>query len=429
MTDSKQYQALAEQTWPLFERKRQRIQRFKKIKKYSLWMAVLVLVGWFVFTRSKSAPVQEKNSSPRVKKERIVKKNVQLFKKGLVLQKESNLKLDHSNYIEIIKIKSPLFSNLEEKNNKDFAIQQLPIQRLNAVQNNLVPTLAGKCADLTLACAALHLNPMSFSLQANGHSLSAILDSKTLMIMNLMYGDDPLPKYPKSGISDTWYRPDFFPADQFVQVSFYDIAEWIQNPLTVKVLANRQDPTWNLDPRNTRSSSVNLATHPNEAYSPTFRNLHSTLYYSNKMLPSLLIEPGKLCKNVFVADRPAEAFNPLLFHRSDTLLVMSAQAERLTKLSMYGSLISSKEVVLKSKGIQSVKRKEMLLDEQRGELYIIAPTNFHFVFYKLNLQTGIAIQVYKTTTVWAGATFEIKNARLYYTFKNEEIEVELDSAQ
>lgn len=429
MTDSKQFQALANQTWPLFERKLQRVQRFKKMKKYSLWVAVLGLVSLFAFLKTKSEPVQEKFSSPKVKKEQIVPKSEQIVKKGSVLQNESNFKLDPSSDIEMLKIKSQSFSNLKEKNTEGFVLQHLPIQRLNAVQNNLVPTLVGKYADLNLACAALNLSPLGLSLQANGHSLSAILDSKTLMIMNLMYGNEPLPTYPKSGVSDTWYRPDFFPADQFVQVSFYDISEWIQNPLTVKVSVNRQAPTWNLDPRNTRSSSVNLATHPNEAFSPTFRNLHSTLYYSNKMLPSLLIEPGHLRKNIFVADRPAEAFNPLLFHRSDTLVVMSAQAERLTKLTMHGSLITSKKILLKSKGIQSVKRKEMLLDEQRNELYIIAPTNFHFVFYKLNLHSGVATQIYKTPTVWAGATFEIKNARLYYTFKNEEIEVKLDADQ
>ncbi|MEN9968326.1 MAG: hypothetical protein RIR94_498, partial [Bacteroidota bacterium] len=124
-------------------------------------------------------------------------------------------------------------------------------------------------------------------------------------------------------------------------------------------------------------------------------------------------------KNLFVADRPATAFNPLLFHQADTLIAITAQAQRLTKLSMYGVVYDSKEILFKSKGIHSLKRLEPMLDPVQNILYVLAPTNFHFVFFQLDLKTGEAQQVYQTASVWKGAEFEIRDGQLFYMYKGE----------
>jgi hypothetical protein len=54
-----------------------------------------------------------------------------------------------------------------------------------------------------------------------------------------------------------------------------------------------------------------------------------------------------------------------------------------------------------------------------NELYVLAPTNFHFVFFKVDLQTGEAKQVYQTASVWNGAEFEIRNGQLFYLYKGD----------
>ena len=130
-------------------------------------------------------------------------------------------------------------------------------------------------------------------------------------------------------------------------------------------------------------------------------------------------------KNLFIADRPAESFNPLLYHLSDTLVVVSSQAQRITQLSMYGILFRSKEVTFKSKGVHSAKRREPLLDPIDNTLYVLAPTNFHFVFFKVDLTTGCATQIYQTASIWPGAEFEIYDGILHYNYKTKEVQVDL----
>jgi hypothetical protein len=117
--------------------------------------------------------------------------------------------------------------------------------------------------------------------------------------------------------------------------------------------------------------------------------------------------------------------NPLLYHHSDTLIVVSAQVQRITKLSQHGVLHGSKEITFKSRGIQSVKRREPLLDPVDNTLYVLAPTNFHFVFFKVDLTTGDATQIYQTASIWKGAEFEIYDGVLYYNYKAKEFQVDL----
>jgi hypothetical protein len=104
---------------------------------------------------------------------------------------------------------------------------------------------------------------------------------------------------------------------------------------------------------------------------------------------------------------------------------VSAQAQRSTQLSMYGVLFGSKEITFKSKGIHSAKRREPLLDPVDNTLYVLAPTNFHFVFFKVDLTTGYATQIYQTASIWPGAEFEIYDGILHYNYKSKEVQVDL----
>ena len=274
-------------------------------------------------------------------------------------------------------------------------------------------------ADLPLACAQLNIQPLTWSLQSNGYSLSALIDQQTLMIMNLMYGTEALSEYPADFNNESFYRPAFFPADQFVHIAFYEVGDWIQDPLTVRLNMNRVSDKTRIAPWLISSNSVknfdgsDLVFNAFDRESPNhfiYRGLDSK-YYRSVML--------QYRKNLFVADRPATAFNPLFFHDADTLIAITAQAQRLTKLSMYGVVYGSKEIIFKSKGIHSLKRLEPILDPLENELYVLAPTNFHFVFFKVDLQTGEAKQVYQTASVWKGAEFEIRNGQLFYLYKGD----------
>jgi hypothetical protein len=420
MNDTQHYQKLAAETWPLFERKLRQAYRFKKIKKFSLRLAGLAIVIAVLYSLNATFVAGHHPKIPTLIKALPDKKG---SKPQSVLIPERSNAFQKSRKLTLVQ------QNRHEIPPRDSFAALLPLLQLHPFQTRPFTSLSGKYADLVLACTSLNLSPLNWSLQDNGHSLSAILDAKTLMIMNLMYGTEKMPAYPENMYTDSWFRPAFFPADQFIQISFYDVSEWIQEPLSVKVSVNRLEPIIRLDNRRTQTNLVNPLVPNNQLLTPSFRDIPITWYYTNKISLDILIQTNRYVKNVFIADRPAQAFNPFLFHRSDTLLVLSAQAERMTRLTMYGTLIDSKEITFKSKGLVSAKRKEMLLDAYRNELYIIAPTNFHFVFYKLDLASGIATQVYQTATVWKGAEFEIMDAKLHYTFNNAEFEISLEANQ
>lgn len=415
MIDSKQYQTLASATWPLFERKYKRARKLQQLKKYGFWLAALMLVAALYMSIKGVFQKQLKSKSPVIEN-LIPKKEIETKPMKVAVFKSLDRPIENC-------VTEQDISNEFLAENSFLAL--LPKKQLGLLQNQRHVQLAGKQADLTSAFAALHLTPVSWSLQDNGHSLSALIDSKTLMIMNLMYGSEEMAAYPTDFTTECWYRPAFFPEDQFIHVSFYEVTDWIQDPLSVQIKVNGPEVPWRIDHRYTSSSTFNVARSSNQAFTPNFGGNAVTIYHSNRLTPILFNQNNKYRKSIFYADRLPQAFNPLLFHSADTLMVLSAQGQRLTKLSMYGSVFGSSEITYRNNGLKSLKRLEPLLDPERNELYMVAPTNFHFVFFKVNIDTGEAKQVYQTKSVWYGAEFSIVNGELSYLYKGASITVKI----
>jgi hypothetical protein len=403
---------MAEQTWPLFERKWRRKQFWKRWKSKMIFAGSLLLVIILAFLYRTYSFHQKglKEHLKQPQKEQILKPKIQD-----ALQGETQIRIGSSFASDVLDSLSSPFEPLFYKLNPKF-------------HTSILTNWQGpihKNADLQLAFASLNLQPQSWSLQSNGHSLSALLDKSTLLIMNLMYGIETLPAFPSDFGTESWYRPDFFPADQFIHVAFYDVADWIQDPLSAKLSVNRVSNQIPIAPWRTSS---------NPSHSSAENLLQLTAFVREN--PNVFMYRGldpinesnvrrQYSKNLFIADRPAESFNPLLYHHSDTLIVVSAQAQRITQLSMYGVLFGSKEITFKSKGIHSAKRREPLLDPVDNTLYVLAPTNFHFVFFKVDLTTGDATQIYQTPSIWKGAEFEIFDGMLHYNYKAKEVQVDL----
>lgn len=413
MTQIKSTELLAQETWPLFEHKLRRVRLFQKVKKWFLWLASAAALVWILTALLTSKPIARKP----VVAHRYQQKAIKEVKSKPVQQTH---------------ITTPKFSikpivkpSLLERPILDELLPWPAIQTLKPIAKQTKNLVLTHRADLTLACAQLNIQPQTWSLQANGHSLSALIDERTLMIMNLMYGTETLTAYPTDLNTEAWYRPEFFPADQFVHIAFYEVGEWIQDPLSVRLSINRLSNRTSIAPWRTSSNSIRNVNGSNfvitafDRESPglfVYRGLNSN-YYRSPML--------QYRKNLFIADRPATAFNPLLFHQADTLIAVTAQAQRITKLSMYGIVYDSKEISFKSKGLHSAKRREPLLDPVDNTLYVLAPTNFHFVFFKVDLTTGCATQIYQTSSIWPGAEFEIYDGILHYNYKSKEVQVDL----
>jgi hypothetical protein len=66
-----------------------------------------------------------------------------------------------------------------------------------------------------------------------------------------------------------------------------------------------------------------------------------------------------------------------------------------------------------------------MLDPVNNTLYVLAPTNFHFIIYRVDLNSGVAQQVFQTPSVWKGAEFEISAGQLTYNYKGKLITVSL----
>lgn len=407
MTPIKSTELLAQETWPLFERKLRRVRFFQKVKKWFLWSASGALLLWILTMLLSSQPSEPKFELKKKTNLQVIEYNKTTTDKRAKLFTPNSALNQFPEY-------TPLQRTVLEGLLPRHAIRTL--NATTAQPKNLVLTLR---ADLALACAQLNFQPQTWSLQANGHSLSALIDQQTLMIMNLMYGTETLPAYPTDMNTESWYRPEFFPADQFVHIAFYEVGDWIQDPLTVRLNMNRVSDKTRIAPWRISSNSVKNFDGSDLVFNAFDRELPNHFVYrglDSKYYRSTMLQYRK---NLFVADRPATAFNPLLFHQADTLIAITAQAQRLTKLSMYGVVYDSKEILFKSKGIHSLKRLEPMLDPVQNILYVLAPTNFHFVFFQLDLKTGEAQQVYQTASVWKGAEFEIRDGQLFYMYKGE----------
>jgi hypothetical protein len=403
---------MAEQTWPLFERKWRRKQFWKRWKSKIIFAGSLLLVVIFTLLyRAYTLGHKGKNTYFKQPiKEQIFKPKIQD-----ALQGETQIRIGSSFATDVLDSLSSPFEPLFYKLNPKF-------------QTSILTNWQGpihKNADLQLAFAYLNLQPQSWSLQSNGYSLSALLDKSTLLIMNLMYGTDTLPVFPSDFGTESWYRPEFFPADQFIHIAFYEVTDWIQDPLSVMLSMNRLSNQIPIAPWRT-SSNLMRNSDGNQFVLTTFDREYPGVFVYRGLDPiNKRNTRMQYHKNLFVADRPAESFNPLLYHHSDTLIVVSAQAQRITQLSMYGVLFGSKEITFKSKGIHSAKRREPLLDPVDNTLYVLAPTNFHFVFFRVDLTTGEATQIYQTASIWKGAEFEIYDGMLHYNYKAKEVQVDL----
>jgi hypothetical protein len=407
MNKNEYYQSLAHDTWPQFEHKMRRVRLFQKLKKLILWSGSgVVLLGILTLLLSREH----------------TERNIETKK----MAKIQAVKLPKRPSVHPLKITTEQASNSHffDSISQHQTIQEA-IAAWNTIQTVYPKVAQGQKmtlkhrADLTLACAQLNFQPQTWSLQENGHSLTALIDEYTMMIMNLMYGTENLPAYPADMNTESLYRPEFFPSDQFIHIAFYEVGEWIQDPLTIRLNMNRMSDKIRIAPWLVSSNSVRNYDGSDLVFNAFDRELPNHFVYrglDSKFYRSPMLQYHK---NLYVADRPATSFNPLLFHHADTLIAITAQAERITKLSMNGIVYNSKEIIYKSKGIHSLKRLEPMLDPVENELYVLAPTNFHFVFFKVDLQTGEAKQVYQTASVWKGAEFEIRNGQLFYMYKGD----------
>ncbi len=389
MINPKSLEALAKDTWPLFERKLRRVRLQQKVKKWFFWTATgLALVGLLLVLFAKQ-PVKRKKDA---KKATSIQALATINKKTFSQEKLTETPLFFKPFDQAIFKQHPVLEGY---------CAWSSFKDLKPLAQSLNNSALIYRADLPLACAQLNIQPLTWSLQSNGYSLSALIDEQTLMIMNLMYGTEALSEYPADFNNESFYRPAFFPADQFVHIAFYEVGEWIQDPLTVRLNMNRIGDNVRIAPW---------------LVSSNYRVLNTSFYRSSMQ---------QYRKNLFVADRPPTAFNPLLFHRADTLIAVTAQAQRITKLSMYGLVCGSKEITYKSKGLHSLKRLEPMLDPVYNTLYVLAPTNFHFIIYRVDLNSGVAQQVIQTPSVWKGAEFEISAGQLKYNYKGKLITVSL----
>lgn len=407
MIDTPKYQSMADATWPVFERKWRRARLLQKVKKYVPWLGALLAVCFVVIWNE--TPEKPKMVTPE--KPALIKHQTPTKVQQLLSPIEDPIK--GVGVFSTDKQFIPIF-------NYEFG---MPTKRSSIHLPESV--LMNRRADLILACAQLNFQPQTWSIQANGYSLSALLDDQTLVIMNLNDGTDALPALPIDFNNESDYRPSFFPSDQFVHIAFYEVGDWIQDPLTVRLTMNRISDKTRIAPwlisansiKNFDGSDLVITAFDREQPGMfVYRGLNPNFYRSSSQ---------QYRKNLFIADRPAEAFNPLLFHHADTLVVISAQAQRLTKLSMNGVLYTSKEISFLNSGIHSLKRLEPILDPVSNELYVLAPTNFHFIIYKVDLKSAVAKEVYQTSSVWKGAEFEIEAGILTYIYKGQQIVVEL----
>jgi hypothetical protein len=417
MTEAQELRLLAEQSWPGFERKLRRLAKWKKFKK---WLGLSLVLSALIF-----GIYQQYLTAPKSKKSPIIDQVPTIL--GYQDDAHHKNQLNKATPLVVMplapeKAQKELYYPLESA----LLLPPLSLSNLTISQQSIQYLKP----DLITAFACLNIAAHCWSIQENGYSLAALLDQKTLLVLNLMHGDEKLDKYPDLSQDECFYRPTFCAPDYFIHLAQYDISEWITTPMQARVIRNRITPPQYLSQRARRSNAVSIPGTAHQYMTTNDRENPGTFYYRNfeRSKPFGASYPrssANYFQVFYYADRQTK-FNALLQHSNDTLVVVSDQATRLTRISMYGVVIDSKEIVFEAKGLKSLKRKEILIDPIRNDCYVVSPTNFHFVFFKINRETGVAHQVYQTKSVWNGAAFEVIDGVLIFDYKSKNHHIELD---
>jgi hypothetical protein len=417
MTEAQELRLLVEQSWPGFERKLRRYSRWKKYKK---WLGLSLVLSALIF-----GIYQQHLTAPKSKKSPIIDQVPTI----LGYQDDAHHKNQLNKATPPVVMPLAPEKALKERNyplESALLLPPLGLSNLTISQQSI----QYQKPDLITAFARLNIAAHCWAIQENDHSFAALIGKESLIILNLMYGNDSLPAFPNLMEAECFYRPTFCAPDYFIHLAQYDVSEWITTPIQARVIRNRITPPQYFYRRATRSNAVSIPGTAHQYMTTNDRENPGTFYYRNfdKTKPFGAAYPRSSAdyfQVFFYADRQTK-FNALLHHSNDTLMVISDQATRLTRVSMYGSVIDSKEIVFEAKGLKSLKRKEILIDPIRKDFYVISPTNFHFVVFKIDQKTGVAHQVYQTNSVWDGAAFEVIDGVLIFDYKSKNYHIELD---
>ncbi|MEN9699897.1 MAG: hypothetical protein RLZZ301_1095 [Bacteroidota bacterium] len=414
-------------TWPIFEYKLRVQKRRVRLRRAATWLLALAVVLTLVYYWS---------GQPVVKKKATVIKNA-----PKALQKKTNLSTHAAVQFmpftplpippSINSSRSPRFVNLAA------LAYKAPITQLDFTQQNTL--LPKNTADLWVVFLATGLDADQVVWSSNHQSLSAYLPSNQLLVMQLRGGTNVLPTQIDLSSATGSFRPSDFPIDLFVHYALYDIRPFIQVPPAPRLVSHAVTPPVRMNPKFTSSESYTIyGASPNlrtgviiptsSAYGQKYdQSVRSHLVYSSQQMESrrYRLQPTQHAVQTMQPVLLSNKLEPNLFYSADTICILLNNATSLLKLSTDGLFYSQKTLEITGRNMQSVKKKRLLFDATQQELYLLCSTNFHFVLYRLEAQSGQLKEVFQSQSIWPDPDFSIENSTLFYTYHAKSYREEL----
>ncbi len=111
--------------------------------------------------------------------------------------------------------------------------------------------------------------------------------------------------------------------------------------------------------------------------------------------------------------------NFAIYSQPNKVLIVSCDAERVSLVTENGYIEASHAINVQKPRFFSQKARYTLYDYETERLYLIIETNFAYIWYEVNQQTGNTRYIFKTETIWNQPNWLIENGMLKFTFKGK----------
>lgn len=290
--------------------------------------------------------------------------------------------------------------------------------------------------DLDTVMKCLGIFYLQSSLSKDRTKFAGITSGHELVIARSMYGSYSLPTSPDTLSMEGGFRPIGMSDNQYVQFAFYDVKQLLFNEaiyrqiVAINVLpkvayfmkSNRQG--WH-NLVNT-DMNINVDQRVNPAAQNQFQNMNRIAQQDELKNQMSLLKPGRemyVRKGMRVNYKAKIGLlindNFAIYSQPNKVLIVSCDAERVSLVTENGYIEASHAIDVQKPRFFSQKARYTLYDYETERLYLIIETNFAYIWYEVNQQTGNTRYIFKTETIWNQPNWLIENGMLKFTFKGK----------
>jgi hypothetical protein len=333
-------------------------------------------------------------------------------------------------YENLVSVDAPSVSSIPTENHIVLTKNPNPITFMNHV-------------DLDTVMKNLGIFYLQSSTSNHGKAFVGVTSGHELVMAHVMDGSIFFPISPDTLSMQGGFRPIGMSENEYVEYAFYDLRQLLFNEALYRQVLSinglpriayymrTSAPGWN--------NPVNIPVYQDLPQSRTnaqryqdqnIRRISGQSNLKNQFPSDKLARPFYLRQNVRVNNMAKVGLligdNFLIKSQGEKVLVVSCDAERVSIVAQNGIIEASHAISIEYPRYFSQKAKYPFYDEESQRLFLIVETNFAYMWFEVNQQTGETRYIFKTETIWNDPKWDIKNGALSYTYKGKSYQKRLD---